>query len=60
MAYALQTASLEDGSTIAYGSDFSPNVPKFRRCITTLRAVTRSYSKHKNPARITTCRENIV
>lgn len=46
IAYASQSASLQEGSTIAYGSDFSPNVPKFSRCITTLRAVpkvTKSY-----------------
>ena len=44
-AYALRASSLKDGITIAYGSDFSPNVPKFSRCITTLRAVARNYSK---------------
>lgn len=38
--------------------NFSPRVPKFSRCITTLRAVARSYSKQQNPTRITTSRVN--
>lgn len=47
IVYALQASSLEGGSTIAYGSDFSPDVPKFSKCITTLRAVAGSYSSGK-------------
>nr|DAV52165.1 MAG TPA: hypothetical protein [Microviridae sp.] len=40
----MQTSSLKDGSTIAYGSDFSRRgLPKFRECITMLRTVAKSY-----------------